>query len=49
MPTVGVHIGVEFDEDDKHTKAALLLRLREAEGSWARNAQPRGPASAAHR
>ena len=27
MHTMGWHIEVEFDEDDTHTKAALLLRL----------------------
>ena len=30
MPTVGWHIEVEFEEDDTHTKAALLLRLPDA-------------------
>jgi hypothetical protein len=30
VPTVGWHIEVEFEEDDKHTKAALLLRLPDA-------------------
>ena len=27
MPTAGWHIEVEFDEDDTHTRAVLLLRL----------------------
>ena len=30
MPTAGWHIEIEFDEDDTHTRAALILRLPDA-------------------
>jgi hypothetical protein len=30
MPSVGWHIEVEFEEDDTHTRAALLVRLPDA-------------------
>jgi hypothetical protein len=49
MQVAGWHVEVEFDEDEKHTRAAALLRLRDgtelrAHGQASRN--PRDPAQA---
>jgi hypothetical protein len=44
MPAVGWHIEIEFDEDDKHTKAALLLRLPDGAELRARGHAMRNPA-----
>ena len=43
MPTVGWRIEVEFDEDDKQTKAALLLRLPDGAELRARGHATRNP------
>jgi hypothetical protein len=43
MPAVGWHIEIEFDEDDKHTKAALLLRLPDGAELRARGHTTRNP------
>jgi hypothetical protein len=47
MPTVGWHIEVEFDEDDKHTRAALL-RLPDGTELCARGHSKRNPADQHH-
>jgi hypothetical protein len=44
MQTVGWHIEVEFDEDDRHTKAAMLLRLPDGTELRARGHAQRNPA-----
>jgi len=44
VPTVGWHIEVEFEEDDTHTKAALLLRLPDATELIARGHSKRNSA-----
>jgi len=44
VPTVGWHIEVEFEEDDTHTKAALLLRLPDATELTARGHAKRNSA-----
>jgi hypothetical protein len=43
METVGWHIEVEFDEDDTHTRAAVLLRLRDGVELRARGHAQRHP------
>jgi hypothetical protein len=48
MPTVGWHIEVEFDEDDKNTRAALLLRLPDGTELRARGHSTRNPADQPH-
>ena len=47
MPTVGWHIEVEFQEDDSHTNAALLLRLPDATELTARGHAKRNSADQA--
>jgi len=44
MQTVGWHIEVEFDEDDTHTRAAMLLRLPDGTELRARGHAKRNPA-----
>jgi len=44
MQTVGWHIELEFDEDDTHTRAALLLRLPDGNELRARGHAKRNPA-----
>lgn len=44
MPTVGWHVDVEFDENDTHTRAALLLRLPDGNELRARGHAMRNPA-----
>jgi hypothetical protein len=41
---VGWHVEIEFDEDDTHTKAALLLRLPDGTELRARGHAKRNPA-----
>jgi Domain of unknown function (DUF1876) len=41
---VGWHVEIEFDEDDTHTKAALLLRLPDGAELRARGHAKRNPA-----
>jgi hypothetical protein len=44
MHAVGWHVEIEFDEDDTHTKAALLLRLPDGAELRARGHAKRNPA-----
>lgn len=44
MQTVGWHIELEFDEDDTHTRSALLLRLPDGNELRARGHAKRNPA-----
>ena len=44
MNPVGWHIEIEFDEDDKKTKAALMLRLPDGNELRARGYAHRNPA-----
>ncbi|MCP2258446.1 protein of unknown function (DUF1876) [Streptoalloteichus tenebrarius] len=43
MQPVGWHVEVEFDEDDSHTRAAALLRLRDGSELRARGRASREP------
>lgn len=43
MQTVGWHIELEFDEDETHTRAALLLRLQDGSELRARGHAKRNP------
>ena len=43
MQTIGWHIEVEFDEDDTHTRAAVLLRLPDGAELRARGHATRNP------
>lgn len=43
MQTTGWHIEIEFDEDDTHTKAALMLRLPDGAELRARGHAYRNP------
>lgn len=43
MQTVGWHIELEFDEDETHTRAALLLRLQDGSELRARGHATRNP------
>ena len=44
MQTVGWQVEIEFDEDETHTKAALLLRLADGVELRARGHAKRNPA-----
>lgn len=44
MSTVGWHVEIEFDEDDKETSAVLLLRLPDGTELRARGHAKRNPA-----
>jgi hypothetical protein len=47
MQTVGWHVEIEFEEDDIHTKAALLLRLPDGAELRSRGHAKRNPADPA--
>jgi Rv2632c-like len=43
MQVAGWHVEVEFDEDESHTRAAALLRLRDGSEVRARGRAARNP------